>query len=332
MSHTAAQLESRSVKEVKAIASSLNLTPAFRKAACIQQILDFQSAQNFDNQVEEIALTDSEATVIAQETLAPIYDEIPDWQKEVIAAAADARKATCANCPHFTRYEGETNGRGWCHCFDRIAREHHAATSACPVKEEEEIAPVATLESSDIDLSFAAINIVPEPIIDNMDGSFDVLSSDRSRYYTVRAERCSCRAGQYQKPCRHTSEVAQFTTMLQSQEVESYLEAQVIEQWDIVEITSSAYGDRLLGMQARVADVFPDDLNLMPIGGGYAHMVNPSHVRLVEKAPKKVEVTRTITTEDWIRGARYLNRAAREYQYGRAINTLTGYGSYQLAR
>ena len=313
---TADYLNSLTPKEVKSICSDLNIVPSFRKAACIESILSFQAAQAEVAQLptvefEDIVLTDSEAEEIVLSILS---------------------SPTCSDCPHFTRYEGEPNGRGWCSAFNHMARENHAATPLCPT-EVEEIAPVATLESSDITLAFTAINIVPEPIIDNMDGSFDVLSSDRSRYYTVRAERCNCTAGTFKKPCRHINEVAQFTAMLQSQEVESYLETQVVEQWDIVEVITAKYGDEFLGVHAKVTDVFPEDLSVIPLKGRrLLHMLQPEDVRVIEKAPKKVEQeARPITLEGWNQGVKLINRATRHYQYGKAINPLPGYGSYQLA-
>jgi hypothetical protein len=321
---TADNLTSLSVKEVKQICTDLGLTPAFRKAACIEQILDYQDAQEIpDWQKEEIAL-EVDALQAAQEFSAKVKEiALTDAEITVISEAILA--PTCADCPYFQKFD--PNGRGWCHCFEHMARQDHLATSSCPAKPEE----IAQAESLDIELATATFNIAPEEIIDNGDGSFQVLSGDATRYYTVRGDRCSCRAGQHRKPCKHLGKVRDLVVVTQVEELEAYLEAQVIEQWDIVEIVSPVYGAHLVGVQAKVADIFPDDLNLLPLTGGRAHMVAPEHVRLVSKAPRKVEVARPLTAENWMAGVKFINRATREYQYGRAINTLTGYGSYQLA-
>ncbi len=39
-------------------------------------------------------------------------------------------RANCANCPYFQDF-GETNGRGLCQLFDRMARRHHNRTGDC---------------------------------------------------------------------------------------------------------------------------------------------------------------------------------------------------------
>jgi hypothetical protein len=184
MSHyTTEQLNALSVKEIKAICVELGLAPAFRKAACIEQILDYQDAQ-----------------------------EVPDWEKEAIAAEADLKiAATCATCPHFQQYPGEQ--RGLCCKFDMVSRSHWEKTQDCKDEVVEEVPATAP-------------TVEPQPIVDNEDGSFQVLSSDRTHYYRVQGDRCTCTAGSFGNPCRHVREVAEYTTTMQSQELEAYIENQ----------------------------------------------------------------------------------------------------------
>ena len=39
--------------------------------------------------------------------------------------------ATCANCPMFKAYEGDTRSRGTCTLFDRVTRSHWPQTQDC---------------------------------------------------------------------------------------------------------------------------------------------------------------------------------------------------------
>jgi|GEM_PF-2261391 len=109
----------------------------------------------------------------------------------------------------------------------------------------------------------ASPGLVPQPIIENRDGSFDVLSSDHSRYYTVRVKgnrctSCTCKAGRFRKPCHHIREVKEFAPSLRGQVfviTEPAAQLSLVRHRYLVEMVSDAVDEEGIPLEVKTVDV-----------------------------------------------------------------------------
>jgi hypothetical protein len=76
------------------------------------------------------------------------------WKDE---SALDRYSPTCAQCPHFNDYQ-ESNGRGWCHLFNRQARANHQQTNDCIVSSDLETFPTKEIED-EADLPYSEYQV-----------------------------------------------------------------------------------------------------------------------------------------------------------------------------
>lgn len=144
--YTQAQLETKSLKELKQIAETLGAEPqgdARAKANWIQAILDKMPVKVEEAPVVEEAQLDTE--IDTSDTSDTVEESAPSDQKVEVEAK------TCADCPLFQAFD-DGSGRGLCCGADRVAREHHIQTQDClhliEAHEQEELVPSADYPAS----------------------------------------------------------------------------------------------------------------------------------------------------------------------------------------
>lgn len=169
----------------------------------------------------------------------------------VAVALQPTKTKTCNDCPHFQPF-GEESGRGYCPCFDKVVRSHHQKTSSCDHPD-----------------------ITPPQTVTNTDGTYTTISKrDSAIAYITNpvAGTCTCKAGQFRKPCSHLKEAT------------DKLNASVMEfrNADTVEIQSGMFAGRLVAVERPVLS--KGVLVYLPRSGntpGHKLLVPPSNLKKV---------------------------------------------------